>query len=252
MLYVCIRHEDRPFLYLALALVPYAFVWYYFERVRSGELPTEAKGIDRQPKISVPLFLFAVIAWLVALWFQLGIQDPRFIPAFALFMLPVVIHAVGLLWMIYTAIRYEEHPLPFLFLSCIPFTFVWYYFARIRAGKARRLSLPIAIRPQKGAEVFLSKLLLIVLVVSGTAFALWYMLTPWIPENTAAFVLVMLFFFLHPFGALWMLYKSLLSEKKPLPYVILAFAPYAFVWYYFARIRHGKTQRFVEPATGRD
>jgi hypothetical protein len=147
MAYMGIRHEEKPLFYILFVFVPFAFVSYYFERVRPGKVRTDIPPTDSQPKISFPLFLLAVIAWLVALWFQLGIQDPRFIPAFALFMLPVVIHAVGLVWMIYTAIRYEEQPLPFLFLSCVPFTFVWYYFARIRAGKARRLSLSIAIRP---------------------------------------------------------------------------------------------------------
>jgi len=43
---------------------------------------------------------------------------------------------------------------------------------------------------------------------------------------------------LHPFGVLWMLYQTIRHEPKPLPYAALAFCvPFAWVWYYFERVR---------------
>jgi hypothetical protein len=42
MLYVAIRNERRPLPIILLAFVPYAFFWYYFERVRTGKHRTRA------------------------------------------------------------------------------------------------------------------------------------------------------------------------------------------------------------------
>lgn len=39
----------------------------------------------------------------------------------------------------YMSIRYEKKPLPMLALALfVPFTFVWYYFERVRPGKLAR------------------------------------------------------------------------------------------------------------------
>jgi heme/copper-type cytochrome/quinol oxidase subunit 4 len=46
---------------------------------------------------------------------------------------------LGAFWMMYMSIRYEKRPMPLLALAAfIPFTFVWYYFERIRTGKVAR------------------------------------------------------------------------------------------------------------------
>ena len=37
-------------------------------------------------------------------------------------------------WMMYMAIRYEKSPLGYTALAFIPFTFLWYYFERVRPG----------------------------------------------------------------------------------------------------------------------
>ena len=42
---------------------------------------------------------------------------------------------LGAWWMIYMAIRYEKNPLPMILLAFLPYTFVWYYFERVRTGK---------------------------------------------------------------------------------------------------------------------
>jgi len=44
----------------------------------------------------------------------------------------------GAFWMMYMSIRYEKNPLPLIVLAFLPFTFLWYYFERVRPGKVRR------------------------------------------------------------------------------------------------------------------
>jgi hypothetical protein len=39
---------------------------------------------------------------------------------------------VGAFWMMYMSIRYDKNPLPMILLAFIPFTFLWYYFERVR------------------------------------------------------------------------------------------------------------------------
>jgi hypothetical protein len=56
-----------------------------------------------------------------------------------LMMVFVAIFAVpplGGFWMMYQAIRYEKEPFPLVLLAFIPYTFLWYYFERVR-GKDR-------------------------------------------------------------------------------------------------------------------
>lgn len=46
---------------------------------------------------------------------------------------------MGAFWMAYMAIRYEKNPFPMLLLAFfVPFTFLWYYFERVRPGKLKR------------------------------------------------------------------------------------------------------------------
>jgi hypothetical protein len=45
MLYQAVRHEAKPFFYVLLTLfVPFAFVWYYVERVRPGKQTSKGLG----------------------------------------------------------------------------------------------------------------------------------------------------------------------------------------------------------------
>ena len=76
------------------------------------------------------------------------------------------------------------------------------------------------------------------LVVTGGAF--WIAASPWIPRNPVVVFLVVLVYAVGPIGAFWMLYMSIRHEKHPLPMVLLAFVPYAFLWYYVERVRTGK------------
>jgi hypothetical protein len=38
-------------------------------------------------------------------------------------------------------------------------------------------------------------------------------------------------------GALWMLYAAVRTEKNPLRFIVTAFIPFSFLWYYFERVR---------------
>jgi hypothetical protein len=62
-------------------------------------------------------------------------SHPLMLLAFvALFAVP----PLGAFWMMYMSVRYEKKPLPMVLLAFIPFTFFWYYFERVRPGKATR------------------------------------------------------------------------------------------------------------------
>lgn len=41
MLFKVIRHEPTLFPYIILVFVPYAFLWYYFERAKPGKIPAK-------------------------------------------------------------------------------------------------------------------------------------------------------------------------------------------------------------------
>jgi len=55
--------------------------------------------------------------------------------------------------------------------------------------------------------------------------------------------LVVVIFAMPSIGAFWMLYMATRYETQPLPMMFLAFVPYAFLWYYFERVRPGKLMR---------
>ena len=56
------------------------------------------------------------------------------------------------------------------------------------------------------------------------------------------FVLILVFG-VSPVGTFWMLYMSIRHEKHPLPMIMLAFVPFASLWYYFERVRARKSLR---------
>lgn len=42
---------------------------------------------------------------------------------------------LGAFWMMYMSIPHEKNPFPMVLLAFIPFTFLWYYFERVRSGQ---------------------------------------------------------------------------------------------------------------------
>ena len=82
--------------------------------------------------------------------------------------------------------------------------------------------------------------LILVLLVSGAllVFAGWVVLGSWAPKTTFGLSCPIAFFIFAPIGSLWMLYDCAAREKPPVLYYLMAlFLPYAFVWYYFDRVR---------------
>src|SRR6266511_5867781 len=77
------------------------------------------------------------------------------------------------------------------------------------------------------------------LAVVGLAF--WIVAYARVPENSPAMFASLAFFAIPPLGSLWMLYLCIRYEKHPFPMMLLAFLPFTFIWYYFERVRPGKT-----------
>jgi hypothetical protein len=81
-------------------------------------------------------FLADVLAVILITQDKIPAEHPAMLLAlFVLFGIP----PVGAFWMMYMAIRYEKNPFPLILLVFIPFTFLWYYFERVRPGKVRRV-----------------------------------------------------------------------------------------------------------------
>jgi hypothetical protein len=89
------------------------------------------------------------------------------------------------------------------------------------------------------------KLFLWILVGLVTiAIAAWIITANEGPQNPFLLALVVIVFCVPPIGGLWMMYVSIRYEKHPLRMILLAyFVPYAFLWYYFERVRPGKHVR---------
>lgn len=75
---------------------------------------------------------------------------------------------------------------------------------------------------------------------SVIAVAAWAIMTAGVPPSSLFWPLTFLVFVVPPVGTFWMLYVSIRHETHPLPMALLSFVPYAFLWYYFERVRTGK------------
>ena len=89
-------------------------------------------------KSALKLLLYVVggiLAAILATFLLLSGPSPEnnFAVAAALVVL-FAIAPLGGFWMIYKSIRCEKKPFPIVFLAFIPFTFLWYYFERVRSG----------------------------------------------------------------------------------------------------------------------
>lgn len=80
----------------------------------------------------------------------------------------------------------------------------------------------------------------ILLGFAATGLAFWVVTRAWVPSSALVQILTVAFFGIAPVGAFWMIYVVIRFEKRPLPLILLAFIPYAFVGYYFERVRSRK------------
>lgn len=70
----------------------------------------------------------------------------------------------------------------------------------------------------------------------STAFGYWAVFNPWFHQGIGAQLLIA-YCGIQPLGGFWMIYMSIRLEKRPVPYIMLAFVPYSFLWYYMERVR---------------
>jgi len=80
----------------------------------------------------------------------------------------------------------------------------------------------------------------VLLIGTVTAVALWIVIGPWFPQNVLVITSVASFFGLSALGGFWMLYMAVRYERDPVRFVGLSLVPFAFIWYYFERVRPGK------------
>jgi hypothetical protein len=81
------------------------------------------------------LFVTGLAFWIITIP---GIsRNPLFM---VLVVLVFAVPPLGAFWMLYMSVRHEEHPLPLMLLAFLPYTFLWYYFDRVRTGKLSRNS----------------------------------------------------------------------------------------------------------------
>ncbi len=83
--------------------------------------------------VIVGLALIGLATWVMTTQ-PVGSSSPDL--AFVLLVPVFAVAPIGAFWMMYMAIRYERHPLQTVLLAMfMPFSFVWYYFERVRKGK---------------------------------------------------------------------------------------------------------------------
>jgi uncharacterized membrane protein YqjE len=175
------------------------------------------------------------------------------------------VHFAGTLWMLVHSMKSHRQSLPFFLLAPVPYSFFWYFFNRrdsktemggerndeISAGSNTEARPGGSGKPSLGSS---ERMQLRVLHTVGwacllcltSAFSLWVVLADWVFRNELEVVGTVVFFAIHPFGAIWMLSHATRNERRRLPFFFLAFIPYSFVWYYFERV--GRSPRcLAEP-----
>lgn len=154
------------------------------------------------------------------------------------------IPALGAFWMMYMAARYERDSFSLILLAVfIPFTFLWYYFERVRPRKMRRIQVPQLANTNSEETAhkephMIETALLIIVGAVLYAFAFWVIFTPGIPSRFPVLVpLAGAVFFVHPIGAWWLIYMVVRHEKRVFPLILLSCVPLGFIWYYLERVR---------------
>jgi len=155
--------------------------------------------------------------------------------------------------MLYDSIRYESRRSRWWYVVLawyVPYSFVWYYFerARRRDTEQRRTdaesSDPHAhLRPSEPrvghdegdhdikritpVDVFTRRIVHSVAFTFAIATAFEFGL-----RGTAVMVTL-----LGSVGGVWMFYRCIRYEEQPWPMILLAFAPFAFIWYWGERVK---------------
>lgn len=78
------------------------------------------------------------------------------------------------------------------------------------------------------------------IVIALNTMLAWLTWSHYSSTNFYVITMVALLFIVPNLGTIWMLYTAVRFEKKPLFFILLAFVPYAFAWYYFERVKPGR------------
>jgi hypothetical protein len=143
MLYRAFRYERKPGAYIALALIPLSFIWYYLERVRHSKIELDRWRVPSYSRTSnsasrvlskmqrSALVLLMIVATLAPAPIFFLSWEPNTVELIALMTLSMG-ESIGGFWMIYRALRYERYPGTYIALALIPLSFIWYYLERVR------------------------------------------------------------------------------------------------------------------------
>lgn len=71
------------------------------------------------------------------------------------------------------------------------------------------------------------------------AFYVWIFLGATYPISSIVLFTLVLAVLISNIGAFWMWYIAIRWEKRPVPFLLLGFLPFSFLWYYFQRYRIG-------------
>jgi hypothetical protein len=77
----------------------------------------------------------------------------------------------------------------------------------------------------------------VLLMILASWAGFWVVHSSWAPENNFELMAVMVFFMGNPIGSFWMVNRVIRFESKKAPYIVLAFVPMSFLWYYVERVR---------------
>ena len=145
---------------------------------------------------------------------------------------------LGAKWMLFVVVRHEEHPLRYGLIALLPYSFIWYYIARIR-NSAILDSVPRNVgEPKPSWRVF-------VIAVVLYTFFFWILLAALIQNVVATLALMVIFVpaIISAVGQMWMAYTVIRHEEDPPLYLRSCLIPFASVWYYYARVKRGKVSR---------
>jgi hypothetical protein len=238
-----LRTERHSGAYMLLAPVPYAFVWYYFECANPNA------DVAHKKNWFYALALFCCNIYLYSL---AGAFSSHWTRGTALQFTVTVAYLtilVGAVWMFQDVICHERPVWPYVFLWVVPVGFVWYYFVRVRPRRSEADTYTAVPSPPDDAAGRSRSMLARTLVTLGWVgfFILTTCLAGRLFQSKFALTTAgnlelsaaMLFFSIHPFGALWMIVDALRNERHPGSFIALALVPYGFVWYCFERERRG-------------
>jgi hypothetical protein len=142
-IYRAIRYEKEPFLYFLLALVPFGFLYYYFEIVKSKRPSPRSCGVVGRKQMSVGWYSLLICSSLVTLllvivpW-KFPLQGATLVAMFIFAEPFFLIMGIGSIWMLYQAVRYENHPMSYVLLALVPYAFVYYYFETVKVKRQPR------------------------------------------------------------------------------------------------------------------